>query len=257
MLILEKHAPFNTPDVVLFDFDGTISKLRSGWEISMRKLFLKYIPGDPEEVSALTDSYIDESTGIPTIRQMSWLARAVAERGNKALEPWEYKQEFAKLLLKDVKERIRSIEDGVFSAAYYLVPGSTSLLKSLKERHIPIIVASGTDEADVCSEADALGLLPYFDEIAGADPYADMCAKEHTIQRLIRPNLKMLIIGDGKVEIRLGREAGMLTLGVASWDDFEGHKNLLNPIKQHRLESAGAHAIVEDFTDFTSILSWV
>ena len=58
---------------VLFDFDGTISTLRSGWELVMKPLMLEMIAGGMDWDDALereVDAYIDESTGIQTILQM-------------------------------------------------------------------------------------------------------------------------------------------------------------------------------------------
>ena len=64
----------------LFDFDGTISTLRYGWESVMEPLMLEMItgggPADDELVSEVRD-YIDQSTGIQTYYQMLWLAETV------------------------------------------------------------------------------------------------------------------------------------------------------------------------------------
>lgn len=255
--VLKDHVPMQKPDLVLLDFDGTISKLRTGWYDVMRELMVDHIPGDKAQVKKEAEAYIDESTGIPTIRQMQWLARQVAERGEKALEAWEYKKEFAARLRQTIEQRKKSILSGEKDAEYYLVPGSIAFLKTIKEKGIPIYVASGTDDADVRSEADVLGVLPYFDVVMGADPYADMCAKEEVLKKLIRPGLKMLVVGDGKVEICLGAEAGAVTLGVASWDEYENFGPGLEPVKEKRLVKAGAHALVADFTDCGEILNWL
>ena len=255
--ILEQHEPLGRPDLILFDFDGTISKLRTGWDEVMYELFLDSIPGEQDEVATLSKAYIDESTGIPTIRQMKWLAEQIARRGGRALEPWQYKKEYTDRLRETIEKRKREIEQGIQPAEHYLVPGSMPFLEALKREDIPLIVASGTDEADVRSEAETLGVLDYFTEIVGADPYADMCAKEDTMRRIIRPGLKMLVVGDGKVEIQLGREVGALTLGVASWDDFGNMSDSPNPIKAQRLATAGAHALMANFSDFTDIRAWI
>lgn len=255
--ILKPHMQIGKPDLVLLDFDGTISKLRTGWYDVMRDLMVDHIPGDKEQVKKEAEAYIDESTGIPTIRQMQWLAKQVADRGEPAKEAWEYKKEFAARLQSTIEKRKQSILAGEKPADYYLVPGSIAFLNAIKERGIPIYLASGTDDADVRSEAATLGVLNYFDVIMGADPYADMCAKEEVLQKIIRPGLKMLVVGDGKVEIRLGAEAGAITLGVASWDDHENFGPGLEPIKEKRLVNAGAHALVADFTCCSEILDWL
>jgi len=62
------------------------------------------------------------------------------------------------------------------------------------------------------------------------------------------------VVGDGRVEISLGREFGALTLGVAS--DEEARCGI-NPVKRARLIKAGAHAITGDFCDAEAILDWL
>ena len=117
-----------------------------------------------------------------------------------------------------------------------------------------MFAASGTDEEDVIKEATALGLAKYFDEIAGSKPHSEQCSKEEVINRLLHENSEMIVIGDGKVEIRLGRDNGALTLGVAS---DEQARQGINPVKQYRLTAAGAHAIVGDFGNLDEILEWI
>ena len=82
---------------VLFDFDGTVSTLRCGWEAVMKPLMLEMISGGKpygEELEREVETYISESTGIQTIHQMKWLASTVRERGNNPNapdDPWWYK----------------------------------------------------------------------------------------------------------------------------------------------------------------------
>ena len=64
----------------LFDFDGTISTLRHGWEEVMEPLMLEMIAGPTqidEKLIAEVREYIDQSTGIQTYYQMKWLADTV------------------------------------------------------------------------------------------------------------------------------------------------------------------------------------
>jgi len=65
---------------------------------------------------------------------------------------------------------------------------------------------------------------------------------------------ELAVIGDGKVEIALGREVGAITLGIAS---DEENRTGINMVKRERLIKAGAHAIVGDFIDRDLILSWM
>ena len=67
------HAAARNPvRAVLFDFDGTISTLRCGWESVMKPLMLEMISGGAwdDALEREVDDYINESAGIQTIHQM-------------------------------------------------------------------------------------------------------------------------------------------------------------------------------------------
>ncbi|HNX15022.1 MAG TPA: HAD family hydrolase [Oscillospiraceae bacterium] len=263
MIILHSHEK-KAIKCAIFDFDGTLSTLRCGWEEVMRPLMYECIVGDKQLSKAESDkikadiyAYVDESTGIQTIGQMKWLTNAVKEYGfnaNASDDPWFYKAEYNRRLMEYVAvERDKLVKDEIVRDTY-LIRGSEDFLKSLKSRGIKLFAASGTDEEDVIKEATALGLAKYFDEIAGSKPHSEQCSKEEVINRLLHENSEMIVIGDGKVEIRLGRDNGALTLGVAS---DEQARQGINPVKQYRLTAAGAHAIVGDFGNLDEILEWI
>ena len=62
------------------------------------------------------------------------------------------------------------------------------------------------------------------------------------------------VIGDGKVEIRLGQEAGARTVGLAS---DEEHLRGINPVKRERLIKAGADVITGDFENRDELLAFL
>lgn len=246
----------------LFDFDGTLSTLRYGWEEVMEPMMLEYIAGPAEPDEALRTkvrNYIDESTGIQTYFQMEWLAAQVKEAGRTPganSDPWYYKAEYNRRLMERVSRRREDILSGRVTADEYLMKGSRPFLQALKERGIAIYVASGTDHADVNEETALLGLKDFFEEVAGAPPHRTDCSKEAVIRKLLTDNRlqgeQVAVFGDGKVEIRLGREAGAVTLGVAS---DEGRREGVNPLKRERLVRAGAHAIIGDFLEKDALLN--
>ena len=90
------QASASPVQVVLFDFDGTISTLRTGWEEVMRTVMFRYLSHGQAPSPALRaeiDAYIEESTGIQTIYQMKWLAeKAHALRPDAPAEPWFYRK---------------------------------------------------------------------------------------------------------------------------------------------------------------------
>ena len=249
---------------VLFDFDGTISTLRCGWEQVMKPLMLEMISGGQgwdESLECEVEDYISESTGIQTIHQMKWLAETVKARGmnpDASDDPWWYKGEYNRRLMESVSARVKNVKDGILPREQYMIRGSEAFLKALKARGVKLYVASGTDHPDVVNEVAALGLTDYFTFIAGAPVAAESCSKEKVIADLIQNEGlcgdDFAVIGDGKVEIRLGHEAGARTIGLAS---DEEHLCGVNPVKRERLIKAGADVICGDFGELDGIMEFL
>ena len=244
----------------VFDFDGTISTMRCGWEEVMEPLMLGCISGGrpvSDDLVQEVRDYIDRSTGIQTILQMKWLAeRTVKENSDAPSDPWYYKKLYNDRLMEKISSRISDAENG--NASDYLICGSREFLARLRDTGCTLFAASGTDNADVRHEAGVLGVAGYFSRIEGAKPMSESCSKEATLIELIgesgyRPE-NILVVGDGPVEIKLGREFGTLTLGIAS---DEKRRRGFNARKEDRLTSAGAHAIVDCFEDADGIFEWM
>ena len=161
------HSVPKTPvKAVLFDFDGTISTLRYGWEAVMRQMMLELIAGSKEPDAALVrlvDDYIEESTGIQTIFQMKWLAARVREYGRTDLpdDPWWYKDEYNRRLMRTVSGRVAAVSSGAEPREKYLIAGAARFLAALRARGVSCYVASGTDDADVRAEAQRLAAAGY------------------------------------------------------------------------------------------------
>ncbi len=250
-------------EAVLFDFDGTISTLRQGWETVMRSLMIEMISGPyppDDNLVREVEEYIDESTGIQTIFQMQWLAETVKRyaRNPNIHDSWWYKAEYNRRLMNMIEGRIKALEEGRQKPTDYMICGVKDFLEELRARGIKLFVASGTDHPDVLREVKALGLSDYFAEIAGAPVGQASCSKEAVLRRLINERglrgQQLLVVGDGKVEVGLGRKVGAVTLGVAT---DEINRRGINEAKRRRLMKAGAHAIVGDFADYKDILEWL
>lgn len=250
MYVIKGHIPRRI-HTVLFDFDGTLSTLRCGWESVMEALMVEYLGNASRDEIR---KYISDSTGIQTIEQMKWLAARAVEKDAAAVsDPWYYKALYQELLMKSIASRI---EAAAISPDDYTVPGAREFLKELKKRGLRLFAASGTDEEDVRNEAKVLGLDVFFDGIAGAKPHSEDCSKKATLSRLMNDIGDcggVLVIGDGPVEIRLGLEAGALTLGIA-FD--EKSRRGTDEAKLRRLHGAGAHAICESFENGKEIFDW-
>lgn len=249
---------------VLFDFDGTLSTLRAGWEDIMIPFMKDSITGgvqlNEKQETLLNQeilAYIDQSTGIQTIYQMRWLAETVRNAGwnKEVLDEWEYKGEYNRRLLQRVKERVDRLEKGDLLAENFLIQGAIEFVKKLHDSGFELYMASGTDHPDVVREAEVLGVKQYFKEIVGAPVGKAECSKEKVIRDLMEEKgfagNELAVIGDGKVEIVLGKEVGGLALGLASDEEKRAGINL---VKERRLQAAGADWISGDFLNLNEWL---
>ena len=245
---------------IIFDFDGTISTFRHGWELVMEPLMLEMI-GDgtgSDELRQMIREYIDRSTGVQTIFQMQWLAEKVREYGlnPEPKDAWWYKDEYNRRLMEQISSRIQSVQDGEVSRENYIMTGAIAFLKELKERGFRLYLASGTDHDDVCNEAKILGVFELFELVMGAPERKAACPKEAVIRKIMQDQQlkgrEMAVVGDGKVEIALAVEIGAYALGIAGNEDTH---HGINAVKRQRLISAGADAISGDFSNRDGILA--
>jgi phosphoglycolate phosphatase len=250
---------------VLFDFDGTLSLIRQGWPEVMVPMFTEVLPALPGETDAdrgrLAFEDIMRLNGKQTIYQMMQLAARIRERGGEAKEPLWYKHEYLRRLDLRIKDRIDGLRQGTIPADDLLVHGARRLLENLKDRGLPVYLASGTDEIFVKQEAELLGLTPYFGRrIYGAQDDFKTFSKKLVIARIIRENgirgEQLLSFGDGYVEIENTREAGGLAVAVAS-DEANNGSGRMDEWKRERLSGVGADVVIPDFRDAAPLLELI
>lgn len=259
----DKPSDYSTIKAAIFDFDGTISTLRQGWQDIMEPMMIEMITGnkppDPQLIQEVK-AYIDESTGIQTIFQMQWLVNSVKKHNinHEIHDEWWYKDEYNRRLLATVNMRVQLLTNSSLDPQDFMIKGAKEFLTALKKKGIELYVASGTDHDDVVREVEALGLSTYFEKIAGAPMRQIGCSKEAVLRELIKDRgveaSELLVVGDGKVEISLGAEMGAITLGTAT-DEIS--RSGVNPAKRKKLIDAGASAVVGDFSDYMKILNWL
>ena len=263
--LITNRLPKGRIKAAVFDFDGTFSTLRCGWERVMKPLMLESISGGkkeayPPELEEKVDNYIDTSTGIQTVYQMQWLKEETEKAGfgSEEKDAWYYKDEYNRRLMEEIKGRIKSLETKEKSPDDFLIKGAKEFLKMLIDSGVEVYLASGTDHKDVVKEASALGVADKFTEIKGAPERKAACSKEAVIKMILEeknlPGEALLLVGDGKVEIALGKECGAFTIGAAT---DEEHLEGLNPVKRERLIKAGAVIIIGDFQNLTALKNWL
>jgi len=261
-LTFEVVRPWEGYDIkyAMFDFDGTISLIRQGWQEIMVPYFMEVVKETgttetEEEIHALVREFVDRLTGKQTIYQCMALDDAVVARGGPKRDPGEYKKEYLRRLNERIRDRKQALENGA-DPEDYIVPGALDFVRRLQEKGIRCYLASGTDEADVKYEASLLGLHKVFgDNIRGALDAETTCAKELVIRQLLETEnispKELVSFGDGYVEIELVANLGGLAIGAAT---DEEHKQGVDQWKRGRLVAAGANAIIPDFRNAEEIL---
>jgi len=240
--------------VVLFDFDGTLSVIRSGWMNVMVPMMVEILAdlktGESEEqLRGLVEEFVWRLTGKETIYQMIAFADAIQARGGKPVEPLAYKQMYLDRLWVKIEARVEALRKGQADPEEYLVPGSRALLEGLKERGLKMYLASGTDEIYMKEEARLLGVTKYFDGgVYGAlDDYKSF-SKAILIQRILSTaefqGNQFLGFGDGYVEIEEVKNVGGVAVGVASEEPACAN---VDPWKRQRLIGVGADYIVPNY----------
>jgi phosphoglycolate phosphatase len=247
----------------VFDFDGTLSLIREGWQTIMRNMMVELLSETPDHESKIelvktVTQFIDQTTGKQTIYQMIGLAEGITERGGNPLEPLEYKWMFLERMNTHIQERIDGLENGQIQPEEMIVPGVYDLLDSLKTRNVKCYLVSGTDDEYVKKEAAVLNINNFFTEIFGArDDYQNF-SKKIVIENIMSDNQlrgpELITFGDGYVEIEDTRSAGGISVGVAS---NEESRHGIDERKRERLIDAGADIIIPDFRNQEKLVAYL
>lgn len=261
---LLRPIPAGDTKAILFDFDGTISLLRAGWQEIMVNFMLEVLAEaapkeDPSTLSETIEQFVTELTGKQTIYQMLRLCDEVRKRGREPKEALFYKHQYHDRLMDAIRYRIEGLKSGRYQPQDWRVKGVATFLEELQLKGLPLYLASGTDEGFVLEETRLLEVDRFFPgRIFGALDQYTQFSKELLIGQ-IRSDLglqgaEFMAVGDGYVEIRDTRRAGGVAIGVASredgqpgWDEW----------KRERLTLAGADVLIPDFESAQPILNFL
>ncbi|HOE10891.1 MAG TPA: HAD family hydrolase [bacterium] len=261
------------PDIVrgqikfaLFDFDGTLSLIREGWQQVMIPMMVEILQSldtgeSEEELRTIVTDFVTRLTGKQTIYQMIELAEQIKKRGHQPKEPLEYKYQYLDLLWTRIKDRVHGLESGELQPLDWMVPGAMDILRELHKRNVTMYLASGTDRPYVLNESGVLGLHPYFgdaERIYGAlDDYKSF-SKRMIIQKILKDNNLsgpgLVTFGDGYVEIEDTKTVGGIAVGVAT---NEAERAGIDEWKRNRLIQAGADIIMPDFREAKEIVAYL
>ena len=256
--------PKGTIRSALFDFDGTISLIRAGWQDVMVPMMVEILsevdPGEREDaLNGLVGGFVDRLTGKQTIFQMIRLAEEVRKRGGTPLDPLDYKRVYLDRLMDRIRSRREGLRTHSLEPDEMVMPNTRHLLEELSRRGITLYLASGTDMIYVTEEAELLDVDKYFDGgvHAALDRVEDF-SKAKVIRQIFQEHRlqgpQLVSFGDGYVEILNTKEAGGIAIGVAS-DEVGRHD--VNQWKRNRLIQAGADIIIPGYDDADALLAYL
>ena len=261
--IINPHIERGRIRHALFDFDGTVSLIREGWQGVMIPMMVEVLLETPqheseEELYAAVTEFVERLTGKQTIYQMIQLCEEVQQRGGEPLDPVAYKRMYLDRLWERIKGRVAGLKGGDIAPEELMVPGVVPMLEALRARGVSCYLASGTDEPYVLDEAEALGITPYFAGIYGALDDYQRYSKKMVIERIFNENHlsgpELVAFGDGYVEIENTKAVGGIAVGVAS---NEATRCGINEWKRRRLIEAGADIIVPDFREHQRLVAYL
>ena len=245
----------------VFDFDGTLSLLRTGWQRVMADLMVEALLATPgakaeAQLRTRTAELVFGLAGRPTVIQMQWLVDEVSQRGGTPQTADAYKHQYLVRLSERIRHRA-DVESGRQPPERFRVPGALKFVAALHGRGVACYIASGTDETAVREEAALLGLAPFIADLRGArEDSSD--AKRILIDRLTSTHClstgELAVIGDGRAEIEYARDASALAIGVASRED---ERDGIDTRKRSLLIAAGADAIIPDFSQSAELLAYL
>lgn len=261
---IELVSVFTPPerlDHVFFDFDGTLSLIREGWQEVMIPMMVEELLATgtsetPEELRQLVTEFVVNLTGKQTIYQMIRLAEEIRKRGKTPEDPLVYKRRYHDRLMARIACRREALRQGVVCPDDMLVPGARQFLEFLVGQGCRLYLASGTDEVYVREEAALLQIDRYFGpHIYGAIDNYQSFSKATVIERILQenniPGERLVGFGDGYVDIQVVKAAGGIAVAVAS--DEQNRSGQPNPWKRERLIRAGADLVIPDYREWEKL----
>jgi phosphoglycolate phosphatase len=261
--IVRPHRPEQL-HAALFDYDGTLSLVRSGWRGYAIDFIVATLaalsPTEPRaHLAALATQQVDAFTGHPSGEVMAWLGEEVVRRGGQAQLPEVYVRAAYTPLRSVVAQRLDEVRAGRLAADELLVPGARAMLEVLHRRGLSLWLVSGSDRANLLLETELLGIAHYFgDHIYGPTPTGPRFTKRAVLRRLLADTgldgANLVTFGDGAVETVEARAVGALVVGVA-YDEEHGAR--WDQRKRAELIRDGADIVIPDYHDHCQLTRYL
>ena len=153
--ILNTDITFGRVRHALFDFDGTLSTIRRGWQGVMIPMLTDELdkhplPGETRSArEAVVTEFVTNLTGKQTIYQMLALCEEVERRGGTPRDAIDLKHEYIERLEQHIRSRKEAVRTGAIAQDAAMVKGARDTLNALKAAGVSMYLASGTDVAFV------------------------------------------------------------------------------------------------------------
>jgi len=245
----------------VFDFDGTLSLLRTGWQRVMTDLMVAALQTTPRaeaesQLRARTAESVFGMAGRPTVIQMEWLVDEVRQRGGTPQTAETYKHQYLMRLSERIHHRA-DLEAGCQPPERFRVPGALEFVAALHARGVACTIASGTDETAVREEVALLGFEPLITDLRGAREDGSDAKRvliDHLMAKHCLSTGELAVIGDGPAEMEYAQAASALAIGVASTEDEQAG---IDPRKRSLLIAAGADVILPDFSQPAALMAYL
>ncbi len=241
----------------MFDFDGTVSLIREGWQAILLEMETRLLEKTPrghemskDELAKIVTRQIELNIGKQTIYQCVSLADRMREFGGEPETAEAYLAEYERRLNERIAPRLEHLRrDG--DRKMLMIPGTVELLQALRRRGVRLYLASGTEDGALKEDARLLGVTEYFDGgIYGGQKDPSQFSKAMIVDKILRENNltgeELTGFGDGHTETVDVRAVGGFTVGVAS---DEQHGAGIDAWKRRQLIDAGADWIIPDYTN--------
>ncbi|MDW8002229.1 MAG: DUF120 domain-containing protein [Deltaproteobacteria bacterium] len=217
------------PDVIIFDVDGTlIDSIDFFYQLSKELL-------QPYGIS-------------PTLSQ-------IKEIMNRGLYPWEIlisKTDAQKeRLIEEAKSKDSILFPKLYSQSCRLFPGVKEVIGELKSMGIKTAIVTTTWDIEGIASVfykDGIDIKASFDSIHTVGPIQEKerAIKEaikETLSKLSIPKHKAIYVGDGEINVKVGRELKIATVGV-----------LTGVSEREDLIKAGADVVIDDLGALLKII---
>jgi phosphoglycolate phosphatase-like HAD superfamily hydrolase len=255
------RAPFRA---ALFDFDGTLSLLREGWQAIMTEMMLAELRQaasvrSEDGLTGIVEDIVIGLNGQPTIVQMQALAAEVLRRGGRPTNPAQYSAQYQERLSRLIRGRYEDIASGRVTPSAWTVPGTHAWLGELRQRGLILVLVSGTEAEHVSREARVLGLSGYFGDAVFSPAGNNLnFSKRSVIEQLLKDRdlrgEELLGFGDGVVETEEVRRVGGVAVAMAT---EEPPRRGVHAGKRERLIRAGADLVIADYECHQGLLRWM